>query len=133
MSQRIKEKTLFGWLRNIFKKGDGGVHNDHHESLSDEDKIVEDFIEVGKFIVKRLKLVDVIGFDCDLVNENDCPLRAILSDKSIVKLDFDKYVSHNDGDMTERLMESEAIIDYCDRQYIQDKIIEESAKFYSDK
>jgi len=54
MSQRIKDKTLFGWLRNIFKQGDDGVHNDHHESLSDEDKIVEDFIEVGKFIVKRL-------------------------------------------------------------------------------
>lgn len=133
MAQRIEDKTLFGWLRNIFKKGDGGVHNDHHESLSDEDKIVEDFIEVGIFIVKRLKLVDVIGFDCDLVNENDCPLRVILSDKTIVKLDFDKYVSHNDGDMIERLMESEAIISECDRKYIQDKIIEESAKFYSNK
>lgn len=49
MAQRIKDKTLFGWLRNIFKQGDGGDHNDHHESLSDEDKIVENFIEVGKF------------------------------------------------------------------------------------
>lgn len=133
MSQRVKDKTLFGWLRNIFKQGDGGVHNDHHESLSDEDKIVENFIEVGKFIVKKLKLSNVIGFDCDLVNENDCPLRAILSDKSIVKLDFDKYVHHNDSDMTERLMEAEALISECDREYIQDKIIEESSKHYSNK
>ncbi len=133
MAQRIKEKTLFGWLRNIFKQGDGGVHNDHHESLSDEDKIVEDFIEVGKFIVKRLKLVDVIGFDCDLVNQNDCLLRAILSDKTIVKVDIDKLVHNNDSDMTERLMEAEALISECDRKYIQDKIIEESSKHYSNK
>ena len=41
--------SLFSFLRNIFKQGDGGVHNDHHESLSDEDKVVEDYIEDFNF------------------------------------------------------------------------------------
>ena len=94
MSQRIKDKTLFGWLRNIFKKGDGGVHNDHHESLSDEDKIVEDYLEVGKFVVNRMKLTDVVGFECDLISECFDPLKAILKDDSTVELDYHKYVNH---------------------------------------
>jgi len=133
MSQRVKDKTLFGWLRNIFKKGDGGIHNDHHESLSDEDKIVEDYLEVGKFVVNRMKLTNVVGFKCDLSNDGFDPLKAIMQDGSIVELDFYKYVHHDDADMTERLMEAEALISECDREYIQDKIIEESSKHYSNK
>ena len=133
MSQRIKDKTLFGWLRNIFKKGDGGVHNDHHESLSDEDKIVEDYLEVSKFVIKRMNLNEVIGLDCNLLNGTYNPIKAIMSDGSIVDLDFDLYVHHNDGDMTERLMEIEATISDCDKEYIQDKVIEESRNFYSNK
>ena len=131
MTQRIKEKTLFGWLRNIFKKGDGGVHNDHHESLNDEDKIVEDYLEVGKFVVNRMSLTDVIGFECDLLNECFCTLKAILKDDSIVELDYHKHVHHDDEDMSERLMEIDAILCDCDKEYIQDKIKEESIKFYS--
>ena len=133
MSQRVKDKTLFGWLRNIFKKGDGGVHNDHHESLSDEDKIVEDYLEVSKFVVSRMSLDNVIGFDCDLFKGAYNPIKAIMSDGSIVDLDFDQYVHHDDGDMTERLMEIEATISDCDKEYIQDKVIEESHNFYSNK
>ena len=56
-----------------------------------------------------------------------------MSDGSIVDLDFDLYVHHNDTDMTERLMEIEATISDCDKQYIQDKVIEESRNFYSNK
>ena len=130
---RVKDKTVFGWLRNIFKKGDGGVHNDHHESLSDEDKIVEDYLEVSKFVVNRMNLNNVVGFDCNLLNGTYNPIKAIMSDGSIVDLDFDLYVHHNDGDMTERLMEIEATISDCDKQYIQDKVIEESHNFYSNK
>ena len=133
MSQRVKEKTLFGWLRNIFKKGDGGVHNDHHESLSDEDKIVEDYLEVGKFVVNRMRLTDVVGFECDLISECFDPLKAILKDDSTVELDFYKYVHHDDADMSERLMEIDALLSECDKQYIQDKVIEESHNFYSNK
>ena len=133
MSQRIKDKTLFGWLRNNFKKGNGGVHNDNHESLSDEDKIVEDYLEVSKFVIKRMKLTNVIGLDCDLLNGTYNPIKAIMSDGSIVELDFDLYVHHDDADMTERLMEIEATISDCDKQYIQDKVIEESRNFYSNK
>ena len=133
MSQRVKDKTLFGWLRNIFKKGDGGVHNDHHESLSDEDKIVEDYLEVGKFVVSRMKLTDVVGFECDLSSDSFDPLKAILKDGSIVGLDFYKYVHHDDADMSERLMEIDALLSECDKQYIQDKVIEESHNFYSNK
>ena len=131
MSQRVKDKTVFSWLRNLFKKGDGGVHNDHHESLSDEDRIVEDYLEVGKFIVKRMKLTNVVGFDCDLFTGGCDPLEAIMQDGSLIVLDFDMYVHHNDADMTERLMEIEATIYDCDKQYIQDKVIEESHNFYS--
>lgn len=133
MAQRIKDKTLFGWLRNIFKKGDGGVHNDHHESLSDEDKIVEDYLEVSKFVIKRMNLNNVTGLDCNLLNGTYNPIKAIMSDGSIVDLDFDLYVHHNDADMTERLMEIEAMISDCDKQYIQDKVIERSCNFYSNK
>ena len=133
MTQRIKDKTLFGWLRNIFKKGDGGVHNDHHESLSDEDKIVEDYLEVGKFVVSRMKLTDVVGFECDLISECFDPLKAILKDDSTVELDYHKYVHHDDADMSERLMEIDALLSECDKQYIQDKVIEESRNFYSNK
>ena len=133
MSQRVKDKTLFGWLRNIFKKGDGGVHNDHHESLSDEDKIVEDYLEVAKFIIKRMKLNNVVGLDCKLVDERLYPLAALLSDGSTVELDHLAYVHHNDADMTERLMEIESIICDCDKEYIQDKVIEMSHNFYSNK
>ena len=131
MSQRVKDKTLFGWLRNIFKKGDGGVHNDRHESLSDEDKVVEDYIEVGKFVANRMSLTNVVGFECDLLNECFDPLKAILKDGSTVELDYHKYVLHDDEDMSERLMEIDAILSECDKQYIQDKIKEESIKFYS--
>ena len=131
MGQRVKDKTVFSWLRKLFKQGDGGVHNDHHESLSDEDKIVEDYLEVAKFIIKRMKLNNVVGLDCKLVDKRLYPLAALLSDGSTVELDHLAYVHHNDGDMTERLMEIEATISYCDKQYIQDKIKEESIKFYS--
>ena len=133
MAQRIKDKTVFSWLFKIFKRGDGGVHNDHHESLSDEDKIVEDYLEVSKFVVNRMNLNKVIGLDCNLLNGTYNPIKAIMSDGSIVDLDFDLYVHHNDGDMTERLMEIEAMISYCDKQYIQDKVIEESRKIFSNK
>ena len=133
MSQRVKEKTLFGWLRNIFKKGDGGVHNDHHESLSDEDKIVEDYLEVAKFVIKRMKLTNVIGLDCNLLIGTYNPINAIMSDGSLVELDFDLYVHHDDADMSERLMEIDALLSDCDKQYIQDKVIEESHNFYSNK
>ena len=133
MAQRIKDKTVFSWLRNLFKAGDGGVHNDHHESLSDEDKIVEDYLEVGKFVVKRMKLTNVIGFDCDLFSGGSDPLKAIMQDGSLIVLDFDRYVHHNDEDTTERLMEIEATIYDCDKEYIQDKVIEESRSFYSNK
>lgn len=133
MAQRIKDKTVFSWLFKIFKRGDGGVHNDHHESLSDEDKIVEDYLEVSKFVVNRMNLNKVIGLDCNLLNGTYNPIKAIMSDGSIVDLDFDLYVHHNDGDMTERLMEIEATISYCDKQYIQDKVIEESRKIFSNK
>ena len=133
MSQRIKDKTLFGWLRNIFKKGDGGVHNDHHESLSDEDKIVEDYIEVGKFVANRMSLTNVVGFECDLISECFDPLKAILKDDSTVELDYHKYVHHDDTDMSERLMEIDALLSECDKQYIQDKVIEESRKIFSNK
>lgn len=133
MAQRIKDKTVFSWLFKIFKRGDGGVHNDHHESLSDEDKIVEDYLEVSKFVVNRMNLNKVIGLDCNLLNGTYNPIKAIMSDGPIVDLDFDLYVHHNDGDMTERLMEIEATISYCDKQYIQDKVIEESRKIFSNK
>lgn len=133
MAQRIKDKTLFGWLRNIFKKGNGGVHNDHHESLSDEDKIIEDYLEVSKFVIKRMKLTSVIGLDCNLLNGTYNPIKAIMSDGSLVELDFDLYVHHDDADMTERLMEIEATISDCDKEYIQDKVIERSRNFYSNK
>ena len=133
MAQRIKDKTLFGWLRNIFKKGDGGVHNDRHESLSDEDKIVEDYLEVGKFVVNRMRLTNVVGFHCDLFNDSFDPLKAIMQDGSLVELDYHKYVHHDDADMSERLMEIDALLSECDKQYIQDKVIEESANFYSNK
>ena len=133
MGQRVKDKTVFSWLRNLFKQGDGGVHNDHHESLSDEDKIVEDYLEVAKFIIKRMKLNNVVGLDCKLVDERLYPLAALLSDGSTVELDHLAYVHHNDGDMTEHLMEIEATISGCDKQYIQDKVIEESRNFYSNK
>ena len=133
MAQRIKDKTVFSWLFKIFKRGDGGVHNDHHESLSDEDKIVEDYLEVGKFIVKRMILTNVVGFDCDLFSGTCDPLKAIMQDGSLIVLDFDRYVHHDDEDMTERLMEIEATIFDCDKQYIQDKVIEESRNFYSNK
>lgn len=133
MSQRVKDKTVFSWLKNLFKQGDGGVHNDHHESLSDEDKIVEDYLEVSKFVIKRMNLNEVIGLDCNLLNGTYNPIKAIMSDGSIVDLDFDQYVHHNDGDMTERLMEIEATISDCDKEYIQDKVIEESRNFYSNK
>ncbi len=133
MTQRIKDKTLFGWLRNIFKKGNGGVHNDHHESLSDEDKIIEDYLEVGKFVINRMKLNDVIGLDCDLLKGTYNPIKAIMSNGSLVELDFDLYVHHDDADMTERLMEIEATIFDCDKEYIQDKVIEKSRNFYSNK
>ena len=123
--------SLFSFLRNIFKQGDGGVHNDRHESLSDEDKVVEDYIEVGKFVVNRMSLTDVVGFECDLLNECFDPLKAILKDGSTVELDCHKYVLHDDEDMSERLMEIDAILSECDKQYIQDKIKEESIKFYS--
>ncbi len=133
MAQRIKDKTLFGWLRNIFKQSDGGVHNDHHESLSDEDKIVEDYLEVGKFVANRMKLINVVGFRCDLSNDGFDPLKAIMQDGSLVELDFYKYVHHDDADMSERLMEIDALLSECDKQYIQDKVIEESHNFYSNK
>ena len=133
MAQRIKDKTVFSWLRNLFKVGDGGVHNDHHESLSDEDKIVEDYLEVGKFIVKRMKLTNVVGFDCGLFSGGCDPLKAIMQDGSLVVLDFDIYVHHDDEDMTERLMEIESTIYDCDKEYIQNKVIEESRSFYSNK
>ena len=128
---RVKDKTVFSWLFKIFKRGDGGVHNDHHESLSDEDKVVEDYIEVGKFVVNRMRLTDVVGFECDLLSECFDPLKAILEDGSTVELDYHKYVLHDDEDMSERLMEIDAILSECDKQYIQDKIKEESIKFYS--
>ena len=130
---RVKDKTVFSWLFKIFKRGDGGVHNDHHESLSDEDKIVEDYLEVSKFVIKRMNLNEVIGLDCNLLNGTYNPIKAIMSDGSIVDLDFDLYVHHDDEDMTERLMEIEATISYCDKQYIQDKVIEEARNFYSNK
>lgn len=133
MAQRIKDKTVFSWLYKIFKKGDGGVHNDHHESLSDEDKIVEDYLEVSKFVINRMNLNNVIGLDCNLLNGTYNPIKAIMSDGSIVDLDFDLYVHHDDADMTERLMEIEVTISDCDKQYIQDKVIEESRNFYSNK
>ena len=50
---RVKDKTVFSWLFKIFKRGDGGVHNDHHESLSDEDKIVEDYLEVATIPIRH--------------------------------------------------------------------------------
>ena len=130
---RIKDKTLFGWLRNIFKQGDGGVHNDQHESLSDDDKVVEDYLEVSKFIIKRMRLTNVVGVDCDLVSEKLYPLSAILEDGSTVELDHLAYVHHDDADMTERLMEIESIICDCDREYIQERVIEEARHFYSNK
>ena len=130
---RVKDKTVFSWLFKIFKRGDGGVHNDLHESLSDEDKIVEDYLEVSKFVIKRMNLNEVIGLDCNLLNGTYNPIKAIMSDGSIVDLDFDLYVHHDDEDMTERLMEIEATISYCDKQYIQDKVIEEARNFYSNK
>lgn len=133
MSKRIKEKSLFSFLRNIFKNSGGNVHNDHHESLADEDKIVEDYLEVGKFVVKRMNLTNVIGFDCDLFNGGFNPLKAIMSDGSLLELDFYRYVHHDDADMTERLMEIDATIYECDKKYIQDKVIEESRNFYSNK
>lgn len=133
MAQRIKDKTVFSWLFKIFKRGDGGVHNDHHESLSDEDKIVEDYLEVSKFVIKQMNLNNVVGLDCDLLKGTYNPIKAIVSDGSIMDLDFNLYVHHNDADMTERLMEIEATISDCDKQYIQDKVIEESRNFYSNK
>ena len=133
MAQRVKDKTLFGWLRNIFKKGDGGVHNDHHESLSDENKIVEDYLEVGKFVANRMKLTNIVGLQCDLSNDGFDPLKAIMQDDSLVELDFYKYVHHNDADMSERLMEIDSLLSDCDKQYIQDKVIEESRKLFSNK
>ncbi len=133
MEQRVKDKTVFSWLRNLFKQGDGGVHNDHHESLSDEDKIVEDYLEVGKFVVNRMRLTDVVGLQCDLFNDGFDPLKAIMQDGSLVELDFYKYVHHDDSDMSERLMEIDALLSDCDKQYIQDKVIEESRKIFSNK
>ena len=133
MSQRVKDKTVFSWLRNLFKQGDDGVHNDHHESLNDEDKIVEDYLEVSKFVIKKMKLNKVIGLDCNLLKGTYNPIKAIMSDGSLVELDFDLYVHHDDADMTERLMEIEAMISDCDKEYIQDKVIESSCNFYSNK
>ena len=133
MGQRVKDKTVFSWLRNLFKQGDGGVHNDHHESLSDEDKIVEDYLEVAKFIIKRMKLNNVVGLNCEAVAERLYSLAAILSDGSTVELDHLTYIHHDDADMSERLMEIESIICDCDREYIQDKVIEESRKIFSNK
>ena len=77
MAQRIKDKTVFGWLFKIFKRGDGGVHNDHHESLSDEDKIVEDYLEVSKFVINRMNLNDVVGLDCNLLNGTYNPIKPL--------------------------------------------------------
>ncbi len=125
--------SLFSFLRNIFKQGDGGVHNDHHESLSDEDKVVEDYLEVSKFVVNQMNLNNIIGFDCDLFKGTYNPIKAIMSDGSIVELDFYKYVHHDDADMSERLMEIDALLSESDKQYIQDKVIEESHNFYSNK
>ena len=133
MSERVKDKTVFSWLKNLFKQGDGGVHNDHHESLSDEDKIVEDYLEVSKFVIKRMKLTSVIGLDCNLLKGTYNPIKAIMSDGSLVELDFDLYIHHDDADVTERLMEIEATISDCDKQYIQDKVIERSRNFYSNR
>ena len=80
-----------------------------------------------------MNLKDIIGLDCNLLNGTYNPIKAIMSDGSLVDLDFDLYVHHDDADMTERLIEIESTIYDCDKEYIQNKVIEESRNFYSNK
>ena len=119
ISQRMNENKSF--------------HTKEYNALSLNDKIVENLLNVGYFIVNKRKIKNVIGFECDFVNENDYPLRAILADGSIINLDLDYDISYADYEMQERVNESADMIDKSDRLYVSKTIMDKSKEHYSGK
>lgn len=92
------------------KDKDGPFFAEKHQKLSKEDKFVEDFILTGLYLIKKLKIKNVIRFECDFMDRNNCPLRAVLQDGAIIPLDFDTYIDLNTPRQYAYLYEAQSLI-----------------------
>ncbi len=91
---RIKDETVANLVKILLsgKDEDGSLFTDEHLKLSKENKFVEDFILTGIFLIEKLNIKNVVRFECDFMDRNNCPLRAIQEDGTVIPLDFDKYI-----------------------------------------
>ena len=116
---------IFGGLKDFFKGlfGNNEVHTMEHESKSPDDKLVENLLKLGLFVIKKGGYKNVDHFE-----PTNYLLELLATDKdgNTFILDIDAYVHHNDEEMTERRRENEEYFRYRDGEYVKNELIKQS-------
>ena len=94
------------------------TNSDEHQMLPDEDKVVEDYLNLGYYVIKKLKIKNVSYLTFN-DQEEDSLIRIIAVDKDEKEypLDWDGVVPKSNGDLTEMIYEVETIFDWNLRYY----------------
>jgi hypothetical protein len=88
------------------------------ESSDLTDKVVEDYLNLGYYVIKKLKIKNVSYLTFN-DQEEDSLIRIIAVDKDEKEypLDWDGVVPKSNGDLTEMIYEVETIFDWNLRYY----------------
>ena len=114
--KKFAQKMGMDWPPKNFKKL--RVNSDEHQMLPDEDKVVEDYLNLGYYVIKKLKIKNVSYLTFN-DQEEDSLIRIIAVDKDEKEypLDWDGVVPKSNGDLTEMIYEVKEIFDWNLRYY----------------
>lgn len=93
---QISDYELMGMIKQRLDKSDEVVgFSKEHKAMNNEDKFVDDFMVMALYVVKVMKLKDVVRFECDFDNPDAEPVFAVDKFGNKTELDFFKYIGFN--------------------------------------
>ncbi len=110
------------------------VDSKNHLELSDEDKIVDDLLHLGYFLIEKMNLKNISYLTYN-DKEQDALARIIAVDNTGVfqPLEWDGIVQKSDIDYSEMIFEVEDLFDWDFRSYYKEQIEKISKQYYSNK
>lgn len=86
-------------------------------------KVVDDFLVLSAFTIKKMKLHDVIKLKCEKLGSTCTPIWAILKNGESICLDFYEHIDNNRAPLLqELLMEIDDVLLNCDLNLIKETI-----------
>ena len=117
---------MWSFLRKFWRSNESRVHTEEHESLDDEDKIIEDILEISAFIFRNEGWKNIERIECN--DGYEC--LAYFHDGSKKEYQLDWYL-RKDQDMKERMNEIEILWSQSDTDYISEELEIKSHEFFN--